>query len=166
MSVFLLVALGCNSAEDAYRQMKEQAKAQTDAVTALRELGAKLEEKAYMRGHKAWTADLSGLTLSDQTFALLKRIGHITELNLSKTNLTDAQMETINDPEFSAVILTLDLSNTTITDAGLAKLTNLPALGDLKLTGTQVTTEGVDRFRQARAGRKVPLQLKELTIER
>jgi hypothetical protein len=166
MAVFLLAVLGCNSAEEAYRQVKEQAKVQADAVTALRELGGKLEEKAYLRNHKAWTVDLSGITLSDQTLARLKQIGHITELNLSKTNVTDAQMEIINDPEFSAVILKLDLSDTGITDAGLAKLTNLHALGDLKLTGTQVTAEGVERFRQARAGRKGPLQFKELTIER
>jgi hypothetical protein len=166
MAVLVLAAFGCNRAEEAYQKVKEKARVQGNASTALQEMGAKVEEKAYPRGRKAWTVDLSGLTLNDETFNHLRNIGHITELNFSKTNLSDAQLDIMNDPEFAAVILKLDLSNTAITDAGLEKLTKLSVLGELNLTGTHVTPAGIERFRESRkVNQAVPVEFRELKIE-
>jgi hypothetical protein len=158
---------GCgNRAEEAYRQVKEQAKARGNAAQALRDLGATVEEKAYMRGQKAWAVDLSGKQIPDDTFELLKKLGPVAELNLSNTNFTDAQAEKLNDPEVGGLLLKLNLGHTPLTDAGLEKLTKLFALKELVLTGTQVTPAGVERFRQERASNQhIPAMFKSPTIQ-
>jgi hypothetical protein len=163
----VLPMLGCNrSAEEAYREVKEKAKAQGNAVQALRDQGAKLEEKAYLRSQKAWAVDLSGQQVSDETFDLLKKIHPIAELNFSKTNFSDALTDKLNDPDVCATILKLNLSNTGLADAGLEKLTHLFALQELVLTGTQVTAAGVDKFRQTRTSNaKIPALFRSPKIE-
>jgi len=118
------------------------------AADYIRNRGGKLAKKSYPQG-QAWTVDLHGATIDDELFTRLKELVRITELNLSKTNLTDEQMARIND-DTGSLILKLDVSNTAVSDAGLDKLTGLPILTNLNLSGTKVTAAGVDRFRKSR----------------
>src|SRR5439155_23517457 len=100
---------------------------------------------------KHWAIDLSGQQLSDEVFDQLGKVGYITELNLSKTNVTDAHMERVNAPAVGNLLRKLDLSHTAITDAGLAKLDGLYILASLDLSGTKVTAAGVNSFKAGRA---------------
>jgi hypothetical protein len=147
----LAAAAGCTSSKDLEAVSVEHIEAQRQGVAdSLRGMGGKLTEKKYPQG-RAWSVDLSGVQLPDDLFDRLKKLGHITELNLSKTNVTDAQMPALNEKEIGSLLLQLDLSNTAVTDAGLEKLDGLFLLSDLNLKGTQVTRAGVERFKQARA---------------
>src|SRR5262249_55677141 len=130
-----------------YDDMKKN---QEDATAALKQRGAKLSEEVRPQG-KSWAVDLSGQQISDDVFDLMKKLGYITNLNLSKTNVTDAHMARVNEMGIGNLLLKLDLSNTGITDAGLDKLDSLYLLTSLNLAGTKVTQAGVSQFRAARA---------------
>src|SRR4029077_19745918 len=93
----------------------------------------------------------SGKQISDETFVTIKKLEHITELNLSKTNVTDAEMERLNEPERGRFFLKLNLSSTAVTNAGLEKLSDLNLLMELNLIGTKVTPAAVERFKKDRA---------------
>lgn len=137
--------------KDTYGTYQEQQQKQQNAAAALREQGATLEEKHYKRGD-AWAINLKGKQISGDVIDRLAKMGHITELNLSGTNVTDADLTRINELGIGAVMLQLDLSHTEVSDAGLDQLTNFFLLSDLNLTGTKVTAAGVGRFRTKRAG--------------
>lgn len=144
--------------KDTYGTYEEQQKRQQNAVEALRARGGKLEEKHYQftRGQgNAWVIDLKGIEVSGEVFdqlSQLGKIGHISELNLSHTNVGDADMGRLNEPSVATFLLKLDLSHTAVSDAGLDQLTNLLFLTELNLTGTKVTAASVERFKQGRAG--------------
>jgi uncharacterized protein YjbI with pentapeptide repeats len=140
-----LVALsGCGDGLSEYERIKKK---QDEAAASLQSVGGKASLKNYPQG-EAWAVDLSGATLSDGVFEDLKRLKRITELNLSKSNASDAMMDHVN--EIGTLLLKLDLSQTAVTDAGLEKLQGLVLLMDFNLTGTKVTQAGVDRFRGKR----------------
>src|SRR5262249_42280602 len=137
-ALFLLVLIvpSCGK-KDTYGTYQQQQMKQQDAAAALRERGATLEEKHYPRGN-AWAIDLKGKQVSGEVFDLLTKMGRISELNLSNTNVGDADMARVNEPAIGTVLLKLDLSHTAVSDAGLDQLTNLVLLSELNLTGTKV----------------------------
>jgi hypothetical protein len=158
----VLSSSGCSKKEEgkSYQQVYQS---KEEAVAALKQKGAKFSEEAYPRftSEKTWSIDLSGQQVSDEVFELMKKVGYITNLNLSKTNVSDAQMERVNEQGIGNVLVNLDLSNTAVTDAGLAKLDNLYVIRQINLSGSRVTPAGVDRFKAIRASNpKVPQQFK------
>jgi hypothetical protein len=63
------------------------------------------------------------------------------------------QAKRIDDIAMAALVAmknlnTVDLSETAITDAGLEKLSGLPSLRSLYLTGSRVTEAAVEAFRR------------------
>src|SRR5207248_2476070 len=90
--------------------------------------------------------DLSGKQLGPELFQQMGALGNISELNLSKTNLTDADMKNVSG--LSGVCTNLDLSNTDISDTGLGELRNMLFLGQLNLAGTKCTQAGVEAFKK------------------
>ena len=150
----LLVALataislpGCGGSGES--EVDRQKRVQGQAVGSLSAAGAKTTQKKYPQGD-AWAVDLSGATVSEAVIADLKRLGRITELDLSKSTITDVELPALNEPSVCGLILKLNLSQTAVSDAGLEKLTNLILLQELNLKGTKVTPAGVERFRKAR----------------
>jgi hypothetical protein len=125
-------------------------KVQDDHVAGLKELGATVTRQKRPQG-ESWDVGLSGVALNDEVWNHLRKIGHITELDLSKTGLTDDDLPKVNEPEIGSLLLKLNLSNTAITDDGLEKLDSLLLLQDMNLIDTQVTNGGVQRFLQKRA---------------
>jgi Leucine Rich repeat len=148
--LIVIAAAGCKGGDDGgANDFQRRRQGQEDAVGQLRGLGAKLNEVVYPQG-KAWTVDLSGKQITNETFDTLKKLGHITELNLSKTNVTDEDMSRVNEMGIGNLLLKLDLSHTAITDTGLAKLDGLYLLSSFNLTDTKVTKAGIDRFKAER----------------
>jgi hypothetical protein len=145
--VVLIGVVGCGNREGIgdYQRQKE---IQKDAVAELQAIGGKAKEVKRPQG-MSWAVHLTGVHISDEVLDQLKDLGYISELNLSKTNVTDAQMQQVN--EIGTVLLKLDLSHTAVSDAGLEKLTDLMVLMDLNLTGSKVTPAAVARFKQHRA---------------
>jgi hypothetical protein len=147
LALALLLTAGCKRRDDTNYYELEQQKQQQAAATA-EGAGIKAVRKTYPQG-QAWAVNLSGKQVTDATFASLKNLDHISELDLSNTNVTDAQMAQVN--EIGGLLLKLDLSKTGVTDAGLERLKDLLVLTDLNLAGTKVTLAEVAAFKKSRA---------------
>jgi hypothetical protein len=150
LTLLLLAALsGCKG--DGLSDYEREQKKKEASLNALRDGGAKITQKSYgSRGH-GYVVDLSGAQLTENTFQKLKEMNRVTELDLSKSSLSDDQMDKLN--EVAYFLVKLDLSNTAVTDAGLEKLTNLILCFDLYLAGAKVTQAGVDNFTKQRLAR-------------
>jgi uncharacterized protein YjbI with pentapeptide repeats len=148
---FLLLAVlpGCKGGGLSDYEREQKKKEQTKS--ALHDQGAKITQKRYPPYGNGYVVDLSGAQLTDSTFQQLKGLERVAELNLSKSSLTDDQMDKLNDVAY--LLVKLDLSNTAVTDAGVEKLTNLNVCSDLNLAGTQVTKAGVENFTKQRLAR-------------
>jgi hypothetical protein len=142
----LLAGCGLGSGAPSVYQTEESAR------EALRQQGAKLESQFFPQG-VAWSVDLSGAKVSDETIERLQKIGHVSELNLSGSTVTDDHLAKID--EFSGVIQTIDLSNTGITDAGVGAMKRFTTLRVLKIKDTPVTPvtdAGIAQFKKNRQG--------------
>jgi hypothetical protein len=144
-AVAALLAAGCaRRSESHYARVQLSRQAVMDGLTGK---GAKLELKTYPQG-SAYAVTMTGLTVTDEMLEQLPALGNITELNLSKSTVTDAHMDQINKVS-GLWLLRLDLSHTAVTDAGFEKLTGA-FLTNLNLAGTKVTPAAVDRFKKKR----------------
>jgi hypothetical protein len=164
--VVLAMILGCSKG-DGLSDYERAHKTETDAATALREAGGELEQKQYTfqgRQGDAWVVALKGMQITDDTFGRLKALGRISELDLSKSTITDDQLEKVN--EMGTFIFRMDLSHTAVTDAGLDHLTSMRALTDLNLAGTKVTPAAIERLKERRRNDPlVPALLKNTIVK-
>jgi hypothetical protein len=158
----VMVPAGCSMKEEG-KSFQELNQSKDDAMAALKQKGAKFTEESYPQyaKEKTWAIDLSGQQVTDDVFELMKKVGYITNLNLSKTNVGDAQMDRLNEQGIGKYLVKLDLSNTAVTDAGLAKLDSLYVIRYMNLSNTKVTQTGVTQFKNARASNpQVPEKFK------
>lgn len=160
MYSLLLIATGCSSysGPSEYEQKKRAKQSFTDEVAAQ---GGKAEQKQfskYGKSGQAWSINLSGATISDDMIESMTTLGHIAELDLSKSSITDEQLIRFEELGLGRLVLKLDLSNTAISDAALAELDNFYVLEHLLLKGSQVTPQGVERFKQAQQSNAKVLQ--------
>lgn len=146
--LLVLASAGCGSGGPSYYE--KQKAIHDSSIDLLKDRGAKFTAKRYPEG-TAWLIDLQGLTITEEMLEQLKKVGYITEINLSKSTLTDEHLAAINNRAISGFLLKLDLSKTAITDAGLDHLKDLGLLSTLILTDTKVTADGVARFKKKRA---------------
>lgn len=150
LTLLLLATLsGCKG--DGLSDFEREQKKKEESINALRDGGAKITEKNYGRRGNGYVVDLSGAQLTDNTFQKLKEMRPLTELDLSKSSLSDDQMDKLN--EVAHLLVKLDLSNTAVTDAGLEKLTNLILCFDFYLAGSKVTQAGAENFTKQRLAR-------------
>jgi len=161
LTLALLAALpGCGKEQGSAQEAKQK----EAIVNSLREQNVAVTPKSYPPFGNGYVVDLSGAQVTDGTFAKLKELQRVTELDLSKSSITDAQMDKVNQIAF--VLLRLNLSHTAVTDAGLEKLTDLNKCMHLNLVGTKVTREAVERFKQQHARRpEVRNKLPEMEVE-
>jgi len=120
-----------------------------DTVEALKSQGAKLEKRHYQLG-EAWVVDLNGMEITDDLLKKVRGLGHIAELNLSKSTFGDDHMDLFQSLTLGGVAVKLDFSQTALSDAGFEKLDSPRFLQELNLTGTKVTAAAVERFRAKR----------------
>jgi len=147
-SGILFVLSGCSKGDGLsdYDRMKN---AQKEAAESLTEKGAKLKETHFAQG-SAWAVNLSGMEISDDLLRQVKQLGRVSELDLSRSTVTDDQLGLITQLGIATLVLKFDLSNTGITDAGLERLEHLAVLTQMNLAGTKVTPAGVERFKKQR----------------
>src|SRR4051794_29697074 len=153
LALLLLAGPGCTKGDGLSDYEREQKKKEA-AATAIEAAGGTVTTKHYDfgpgRSGDGKVVDLHGKQITDDIFASMKLIGHVAELDLSGSTVTDDQLAKLNEPDVGTLLIRLDLSNTAVTDAGLAKLTDLYVLLNLKLVGTKVTPAGVQRFKEQR----------------
>jgi hypothetical protein len=146
--LLVLTVTGCGESQS---YLEKEKALRERPIGSLKEQGATFALKHYPNGTSAWAIDMHGMTITDEMLEDLKKVGHITELNLSRSTITDQQLAIVNQRPISGFLMQLDLSKTAITDAGLDQLKDLGFLQSLNLSDTKVTAAGVERFKKARA---------------
>src|SRR5262245_56529913 len=73
------------------RVTKDEEQRRQDLAGSLKGQGAKLEKKRYPLG-EGWAIDLRGVPVTDQLLSDVSKLLYVSELNLSKTNVTDAHL--------------------------------------------------------------------------
>ncbi|MBI3880413.1 MAG: hypothetical protein HY301_10175 [Verrucomicrobia bacterium] len=114
--------------------------AELKAVAELAKAGVQARELANGVNWRYANFRVAGTKFEAKTFALLKDIQNLQELNLSGVELKDADLANIAGLKS---LERLNLAGSTVTDAGLAHLKNLSSLASLNLFGTKVTDAGV-----------------------
>jgi hypothetical protein len=151
----VILAAGCTQRHESDFARVEQARG--GALEALKARGAKFESKTYPQG-TAWSINMSGLTVTDEMLDQLMMVGNITELNLSKSTVTDVHMEGVSKIG-GKFLMKLDLSQTAVTDAGFEQfMGKMGLLTNLNLTGTKVTPAAVERFKAMRLSQPTLLE--------
>jgi hypothetical protein len=141
-----LVALsGCGSSDRGLSDNDRRMLAIQGGADALRNQGAKIQEKHYPVG-TGWVVDLRGLTVNDELLRQVKQLGNVAELDLGNTGVTDDHLKLMHEIGLHVLLARLDLSNTAVTDAGLDHLDGCIFLMELNLSGTKVTPAAVQRF--------------------
>jgi hypothetical protein len=146
--LLLAGAPGCGKGDGLSLAERAQ-KPKDDAKSAIEQMGGVVTVFHHPLGD-GWSVNLSGAQISDDLFDHLKALGRVAELDLSRSTVTDEQVARLGEPGVGNVLTKLDLSQTAVTDAGLGKLTGLGVLTQLKLVGTKVTPQGVERFKAER----------------
>jgi hypothetical protein len=144
-ALLLLGTSGCSKA-DSHGALERELKMKEDAAGSLESQAVRMEKKTYPKYGEAWAVDLTGKQITSATFDELVRVGRVSELNLSKTNITDADMKRVNG--VAGVCTHLDLSNTAITDTGLGELNNMHFIKEINLASTKCTPAGVDALKK------------------
>src|SRR5262245_14383074 len=103
VAMAIVLVSGCDDGISDYDRAKMDV---TKAMDAMKAKGVKFAERRYPQGD-AWSVDLSGQQISDETFELLKRVGRVSELNFSGSTLTDAQAEKLNSMDVSGFVVKL-----------------------------------------------------------
>tara|TARA_Y100000588_G_scaffold368268_1_gene435956 strand:- start:113 stop:1918 length:1806 start_codon:yes stop_codon:yes gene_type:complete len=114
---------------------------------------AQNEHRIGIRANKATDQDVADL---------LQLKSNIVELNLGKSEVTDAGLEAIGQ---MTNLTHLYLNNTAITDAGIEQLTNLYQLQYINLFGTAVTDAALTVLRRLKGLKKIFLWETEVTKE-
>ncbi len=91
--------------------------------------------------------------VTDQTLENLKGMNQLEDLDLSNSHVSDAGLQVLKD---LPVLRVLRLKNTEVTDQGFRDaLAAKESLLRLDLTGTKVSAESADKWRQGKEGRRV-----------
>jgi hypothetical protein len=103
--------------------------------------------------HDVAVLQMANPNVTDRTLELLKGMEILKDLDLNNTHVTDEGLEILKD---LPALNTLRLKNTEITDQGFQKtLATKESLQQLDLTGTKVSQETAQAWRQAKSGRHV-----------
>lgn len=108
------------------------------------EFGMALAIESQESNNLEFTAVSMRASFDDESLArLAPAIPWLASLDLSSTSVTDAGLGLLAE---AGLLRQLRLSETGISDAGLAQLSQLSSLETLNLFGTQVTTEGIKQL--------------------
>jgi len=148
--VGLFVSIGCR--RDGLSDYQRSENARLTVKEKLQGKGVKLQEKNL--DVPAYAVDMRGLTVTDELIDHLGELRNISELNLSKSTITDEQLGKLYGKNLCVRCFKLDLSHTGITDAGLDKMANIGVLGELNVAGTKVTMAGTERLKKRKLNDK------------
>jgi len=153
LAVLSLAVSGCggSSGTSEYEQMKQKEAGFAETIKAAGG-SAKREGRSMGVGKMegtGWVIDLSNAKITDDVLnAMIERVTAepIFELNCKGSTLTDDQLAKLDAGKVLQKVFFLDLSSTTISDAGLDKCGNVHCLMELKLKGSKATKAGAKRL--------------------
>lgn len=146
---FIVSGCGPSAPEDEYAQLQQLLKASEERLGAI----GKTERKSYPIG-SAWSLNLEGATVDQQVIQDIISLDRVSELSLSGSTITDEQLQVVLQASNTGYLNVLDVSNTAITDAGLAGLAGKRYLQKLNIQGAQVSdafTSSLDSERSSNA---------------
>ena len=142
--VGVFVSMGCRG--DGLSDYQRAENARLSIMEKLQGQGVKLKEKNL--DVPAYIVDMRGMTVTDALIDQLGELQNITELDLSKSTITDEQLGKLYSTTLCVRCFKLNLSHTGITDAGLDAMANLGVLSELNVAGTKVTKAGTERLKK------------------
>src|SRR5207249_1913533 len=124
--------------------------------------------------------DLSGTEVTEAGLEKLRDFNNLQTLTLSPGRVTDGVLRTLREVELlhalsrtlaregrrptdAAEVVSLDLSGTPVTDAGLKELKNLTKLEWLSLAGTRVTSAGLKELKELKGLKELVLAASDVT---
>jgi hypothetical protein len=125
-------------------------KKKDSAADSLRALGAEVSPVTYPNYGEGWAVKLRGAKITTEMFDQMKALKRVSDLDVSKSDITDEQLAKLSEQDVGTMIVKLNLSNTSITDAGVDNL-KLPLLTHFTVTGTKISNAAIDRLKQRRA---------------
>lgn len=137
IAVCLITLEGCSQAPPG--GLGDVQKKFTDARTVLEQNGATFTQKTYVMNQEGWAVDLGGKEIKPETLDALSRLVSLSELILKGSKITDEQMAQIGNLK---TLFVLDLSDTPVSDAGIAQLKQT-TLSKLDVSGTKVTPTAI-----------------------
>lgn len=161
-ALILIVLYGCGptAPEDEYEKLQQTLQSAEQRLNAL----GKVERKEYPPG-AAWSLDLHGATIDGQVVSDATTIERISELLLSGSTITDEQLQQLLQSNRTVFLNVLDVSNTGITDAGLAGLAHKQYLQKVNIQGSKVTDGFVSTLQSERAAdAQIPAQFKSVAV--
>ena len=115
------------------------------AITAIRELGGRIEVDEKQSGQPVVKVYLHSTTVKDADLVHIVQLKKVQSLFLAKTQITDEGLEFLREAHS---LKTLSLNMTRVTDAGLKHLVGLTNLKTLNLQDTQVTEAGAAELKR------------------
>jgi hypothetical protein len=99
----LLLLPGCGP-NDGLSDYDRKVQGEQKVSESLASQGAKVQQKHYPQG-SAWAVNLSGLTITDDLLRQVKQLGNVTELDLSKSTITDDQLGLLSELDLNTYLL-------------------------------------------------------------
>ena len=139
----LALACGCEKRISEYDKDQAKLAAAKDKLVAA---GAKVEIKQFPQGD-AFIINLSGQTLTKETFDHMTELVRVVELDLSKSSFKDEDMALISNSDIRGVLMKLNLSDTALSDEGLKQLSDVYFLSELNAANTKITDAGISELK-------------------
>jgi tRNA A-37 threonylcarbamoyl transferase component Bud32 len=114
--------------------------AENQATEAVRKLGGKVTRYDQAPGRPVVSVNLAGAVLTDDDLRVLAAFSHLQTLDLGQTSVTDAGLEHLTG---LADLTSLTLTGTRVTDAGMRHVAELRRLQSLDLQFTPIGDAGV-----------------------
>jgi hypothetical protein len=146
LAPFVFFLAGCGGGGGSEFDQVQQAKA--SVADQLKARGAQVTPKVYPGFGEGLVVSYPAATVDDEFISCLQQLQHVSELDLSKSTLDDAQLDRV--AKACGALTSLDVSNTSVSDTGLNSLNDLGLLLNLNVAGTKVTAEGIKQFKAKR----------------
>ena len=150
-SVLAIILSGCGgyNGPSEYDKLKQKEQGFAEIIAAAG--GSAVKEGKAMHGFQmtGWSIDLANADINDTLVAKIIEVAQndpVFQLNLSGSNITNEQLEELDSASVLQKTVDLNLSKTSITDAGLDTLHNLFCLTTLNLKESGATTAGAKRL--------------------
>ena len=132
-----------------YEKFKQKQQGFSDLISAAGGTASKEGKSMYGFQMTGWLIDLSGAEITEELITAVTDVAKRTpifQLVLSKSTITDEQLAQLDAGKVLQKMVILDLSDTTITDAGLDKLSTFHCITELNLKGSQATKAAATRL--------------------
>lgn len=150
-SVLAIILSGCGGYNGPSEYDKLKQKEQGFAGIIAEAGGSAVKEGKAMHGFQmtGWSIDLANADINETLIAKIIEVAQndpVFQLNFSGSNITNEQLEELDSGSVLQKTVDLNLSKTSITDAGLDTLNNLFCLTTLNLKESGATAAGAKRL--------------------